>query len=207
MPKAFHTDSEKLIMVIKVLLGNALKYTERGSIYLSLKMTNPPINYRKDNEFVSLDHANIIQRNLEIVVKDTGKGIEPQQQKELFVLFGRASKKITNHRHTTIGLGLAFCKGVLDRMGGTIYCDSEPGKGTSFILNLRLKTDRDDYGLRDHQQAAFLNMVDKVGRDDTSEVEELPVSAPTHFTEVSCNLNLAEQVPLTACFEVKHLEF
>lgn len=124
VPKLFHTDSNKLIMVIKVLLGNSLKYTERGNIHLSMRMTNPPIDFRKDNEFALLENSNLIQRNLEIVVKDTGKGIGPEQQKELFMLFGRASQKITNHRQTAIGLGLAFCKGVLDRMGGTIYCNS-----------------------------------------------------------------------------------
>ena len=98
------------------------------------------------------------------MVTDTGGGIDPKAKEKLFVLFGRASTNIKNHRHTSIGLGLSFCKGVLERMNGAISCTSEVDKGTSFIINLKLKAPKDDIGLTKSQHKDFMKKLSGLGQ-------------------------------------------
>ncbi len=109
-------DTDKLDKIIYNLLSNAAKYSnEDGEVSLFVK-TNK-----------TYDHVRI-------EVSDTGDGIPPQQMKHLFQRFHDGEYR----RHKTVGtgLGLALTRDLVYLHGGTIKCESEVGKGTTFIVNL-----------------------------------------------------------------------
>ena len=63
---------------------------------------------------------------IEFTVEDTGIGISEEQQQQMFQLFGKV-KKSNDYNSTGVGLGLTYCKNVIQHMDGEIFCDSELG--------------------------------------------------------------------------------
>lgn len=110
-------DPHKIRQVITNLVGNALKFTEKGSITLSVTK-NPS---RKDSLLFS--------------VSDTGLGIPANRQNLIFQKFSQADNTI-NRRFGGTGLGLAISKSLIDLMGGQIWFKSQEGKGTTFYFTL-----------------------------------------------------------------------
>ena len=78
------------------------------------------------------------QHALVIQVQDAGQGIPQQQLKLIFETFYRAPDARTSSKDGW-GLGLAICKDIVERHGGRIWCDSTPGKGTTFTVELPLR--------------------------------------------------------------------
>jgi len=123
IPKTMIGDDQRLAQVITNLLVNAVKFTpERGSIGLSARSLG-----EKD------DHCTI-----EISVSDTGIGISPEQQKNLFNSFQQAEIS-TSRRFGGTGLGLAISKNIVEMMGGAIWVQSEIGKGAVFTCTVQAK--------------------------------------------------------------------
>jgi signal transduction histidine kinase len=123
IPEKLIADDQRLVQVITNLLGNAVKFTpERGSI--------------------SLDAGFLEEKNglctIEITVRDTGIGITPEQQKNLFSSFQQAESS-TARRYGGTGLGLAISISIVEVMGGTIRVESEQGKGSAFIFTIQAK--------------------------------------------------------------------
>jgi len=112
VPKSFvfKTDRVKLVQVITNLLANAFKFTEKGSVNFSC--------IKK-------------QKKIEIVVADTGIGIEARDLERVFDRFFQ-----TNQLKTGTGLGLAICKSLVLAMGGQISAASKPGSGSVFTISL-----------------------------------------------------------------------
>jgi len=108
-------DPVRLRQVLTNLIGNAVKFTERGSIQL---------NVRRLGETAA-------QHQLRFEVRDTGIGIGHPQQQRLFRAFTQADASTTRLYGGT-GLGLAICKRIVDLMGGRIDVQSEPGQGSTF---------------------------------------------------------------------------
>ena len=107
--------------IINNLLTNAIKYTEEGTIDLTIKCIN-----RRGN------------CNLLITVQDTGRGIKAEQINKLFTKFERLDiEKNTTTEGT--GLGLAITKSLVDMMGGKINVQSQYGKGSIFVVQLPQK--------------------------------------------------------------------
>lgn len=115
LPDEVIGDSIRLNQILSNLLSNALKFTEKGSIFVILK------------ELERTDH-NI---NIEFRVKDTGLGIPKDKHDVIFESFTQASADTTRHYGGT-GLGLAICKKLVELQGGEISVDSEPGQGSTF---------------------------------------------------------------------------
>ena len=114
-------DATRLKQVLLNLVGNAVKFTERGRVVAELQTV-------------------MIGRNtisLRITVRDTGIGIDPEQQSRLFEQFmqGEAS---TARRFGGTGLGLAISRHLVIRMGGTLSVSSIPSEGTDFTVDLQL---------------------------------------------------------------------
>ena len=108
-------DRGRISQVIANLLSNALKYTdEDGKITISIKKKN--------------DIA-------ELVVEDTGIGISKEEQARVFERFYRTDKSRTR-KTGGAGIGLSITKAIVQAHRGTFHCESEPGKGSRFIVTL-----------------------------------------------------------------------
>lgn len=120
VPEIVTTDPSRLRQIIVNLVGNALKFTERGSVTLSVK--NIPLP--GSPEYL-----------LEFSVRDTGVGIADSKLNLLFQSFSQLHPFI-NRKYGGTGLGLAICKQLVELMGGTIFVESEEGRGSIFRFML-----------------------------------------------------------------------
>jgi signal transduction histidine kinase len=114
-------DPVRLRQIIVNLVGNAIKFTSTGGILLSVQME-------------SQDGEDIVVR---FTVKDSGIGIPLERQKEIFSAFTQADNSTTRQYGGT-GLGLTISRRLAELLGGSIWVESEPGKGSSFIFTAKL---------------------------------------------------------------------
>ncbi len=115
------SDPVRLRQVIINLVGNAVKFTDAGGVTLSV---------HKESQ----DAGHMIVR---FSVKDTGIGIPPQKQKEIFSSFTQADNSMTR-KYGGTGLGLTISRRLVELLGGRIWVESEPGTGSSFHFTARL---------------------------------------------------------------------
>ena len=115
VPEMLLGDASRLRQVLLNILGNAVKFTDRGEVVLavSLEATGP--------ETVTLRFA----------VRDTGIGIAPEQREQIFLAFTQADTS-TTRRFGGTGLGLAIALRLVELMRGRLWVDSEPGHGSTF---------------------------------------------------------------------------
>ena len=111
-------DPTRIRQVIMNLVTNGIKFTEKGFVKISSK-------YEK------IDDKNI---KIQVSVQDTGMGLSPEEQKKLFLEFSQVDAS-TTRKYGGSGLGLAICKGLCEKMGGTIWVESELAKGSTFCFN------------------------------------------------------------------------
>lgn len=123
IPTVLVADSMRLKQVLFNLIGNAVKFTERGEIVLSVK--NACTN----------ENGSLL---LEFAVKDTGIGIPEHKIGNLFKAFTQVDSS-TTRRFGGTGLGLAICQRLVALMGGAISVESELGKGSSFIFTIEVQ--------------------------------------------------------------------
>jgi len=114
-------DAFRLRQVIANLVGNAIKFTERGEIIVRAEV----------------GPAAAGSRSVRISVEDTGIGIAPAAQQRIFEHFSQADGT-TTRRFGGTGLGLAICKRLVVAMGGAIAVKSTPGQGSRFVVELKL---------------------------------------------------------------------
>jgi PAS domain S-box-containing protein len=125
IPEFLLGDSLRITQIIVNLMGNAIKFTESGTISFSLKL------FQKDSDSVEIQFS----------VKDTGIGIPESRINSIFENFQQATNDITK-LYGGSGLGLTIAKQLVEGQGGTIKVDSEIGKGSVFSFNLTFpKTD------------------------------------------------------------------
>jgi PAS domain S-box-containing protein len=121
VPRTVHGDPTRLRQVIVNLLGNALKFTQRGEVVLSAGVEN-----REDDAV-----------RLRFTVSDTGIGVPPEKQKLIFEAFSQADTS-TTRRYGGTGLGLTISSRLVKMMGGTIWVESEVGRGSRFHFTTAL---------------------------------------------------------------------
>jgi signal transduction histidine kinase/CheY-like chemotaxis protein len=129
LPESVLVDETRLRQVLYNLLGNALKFTERGHIELSVGVVPPaaaPSTATPQPPVLPVRFA----------VTDTGIGIAPAEQAEIFRLFHQAASPA--HAHQGAGLGLAISRRLVRLMGGEISVESAPGRGSRFAFTLPL---------------------------------------------------------------------
>jgi PAS domain S-box-containing protein len=107
--KAFiNTDKTKIIQVISNLLNNAFKFTKQGTVQFGYTLN---------------------EHNIEFFVRDTGIGVPPEKQQLVFDRFYQVEHD-SARQYSGAGLGLSICKAYIELLGGKIWIESNPGKGT-----------------------------------------------------------------------------
>jgi PAS domain S-box-containing protein len=121
------TDYTKLAQILTNLIKNAIKFTNSGSI-----------EFGYDPKVVGTLHATSLHgTSLQFFVKDTGAGIPADQTEMIFERFRQGSVLLTR-AYEGAGLGLSISKAFVDMLGGKIWVESEPGKGSTFFFSLPL---------------------------------------------------------------------
>ncbi len=121
MPEQMEGDANRLRQVLVNLIGNALKFTERGEVVLRIDIQETGDNACR----------------LDFSVRDTGIGIESDALERIFDAFSQADSS-TTRRYGGTGLGLAISRQLVGLMGGRMRVDSTPGKGSVFSFSLSL---------------------------------------------------------------------
>ena len=120
IPPVLIGDGLRLQQVLLNLLGNAIKFTQQGEVSLTV-------------EHLAMDTSEI---HLVFSVRDTGIGIDPVSQRNIFDPFNQADSS-TTRRFGGTGLGLAICRRLVNLMGGEITVTSELGEGSTFMFKAR----------------------------------------------------------------------
>jgi PAS domain S-box-containing protein len=136
--RGFVIDEVRLRQVILNLVGNAIKFTEKGQVRVGMKTKE------KAEAPGKLD--------LIIEVEDTGIGIKPEEQQRIFDAFIQQSNQSTK-KYGGTGLGLAICRRLIEKMNGTIRIESEAGKGSKFVVELK---ELETYEIKDNQKDKLL---------------------------------------------------
>ena len=127
VPRQWRGDALRLSQVLLNLIGNAIKFTEKGAVSVRVR----------------LQEEDASSGMLLVDVQDSGIGMTADEITSLFQPFHQADSS-TTRKYGGTGLGLAICKRMVEQMGGVIGVESEPGRGSRFWFTLRL-----DKNLRD----------------------------------------------------------
>ena len=121
LPRRLTGDAGRLRQVLTNLVGNAIKFTERGEVMIHIRP----------------DEIETDSMRLRVEVRDTGIGVPPESQRRIFESFAQADQS-TTRRYGGTGLGLAIAKQLTTMMGGEIGVDSKAGEGSTFWFTVQL---------------------------------------------------------------------
>ena len=121
IPRFLLGDAHRIKQVLINLVGNAIKFTEKGEVVLR----------------VAAERRTLDEVQLRFAVSDTGIGIPAEKQQLIFEAFSQADAS-TTRKYGGTGLGLAISSRIVELMGGKIWVDSTPGKGSTFFFTARL---------------------------------------------------------------------
>src|SRR5690606_25396136 len=124
VPRLVAGDPGRLRQVLVNLVGNAIKFTDGGSVHCHVVAATT--DERAGSQ---------APRRISISISDTGRGMDERTLKKLFTPYSRAHSG-EGARVEGTGLGLAICREIVEAMGGAIHVVSEPGKGSTFTVEV-----------------------------------------------------------------------
>ena len=139
MPPLVCGDRDRLRQIVVNLVGNAIKFTERGEVELDV--------WREGSSDGEVD--------LHFAVRDTGIGIPAEKQKAIFEVFEQADASMTR-RFGGSGLGLAIASRLVDLMHGRLWVESEVGRGSTFHFTARLALASEEAGAQSPLRPAMI---------------------------------------------------
>ncbi len=141
VPERLEGDQYRLRQIVTNLVGNAIKFTERGEIVL-------------DMQEHSLSNGTV---HLHALVRDTGIGVPPEKQQAIFDAFSQVDSS-TTRRFGGTGLGLTITSRLVELMGGRIWLESEVGRGSTFHFTVQLERSGDLPPSHEHVPASVLGL-------------------------------------------------
>ncbi len=151
VPRYVYGDGGRLRQILTNLVGNAIKFTERGGIDLTVAAASEG------------------GTALRFEVRDSGIGISAEAQERIFHAFTQADGS-TTRRYGGTGLGLAIVKRLVEMMGGTIGVESEPGRGSTFWFELPFEHARETKGFDPESSARMIGVRVLVAGDDSTTI-------------------------------------
>jgi two-component system sensor histidine kinase/response regulator len=121
VPEALLGDPGRIRQILINLVGNAIKFTEHGEIFVCVDEGSP----------------GSVKATLHFAVKDTGVGIPVEKQEKIFDAFSQADGSMTR-KYGGTGLGLTICVRLVEMMGGRVWLESQPGQGSTFHFTVQL---------------------------------------------------------------------
>ncbi len=167
VPRILRGDPGRLRQVLVNLVDNAIKFTDHGEMTIDVRVEACP--KRGDSLFVS--------------VSDTGIGIPQDRHSGIFDRFAQADGTAAR-RYGGTGLGLAMCKQILDLMGGEIWVESEPERGSTFCFRTPLEYDRRPTRHEDRQTSTS-SVADGAAHSELLPLTETPVDPSLGTTSIT----------------------
>jgi|GEM_PF-5619919 len=165
IPQTIRTDPLRLRQILTNLIGNAIKFTERGSVKILVRYAE----------------ASLPEPSMIFEIADTGIGLEATQLQKLFREFSQIDGTLTR-KYGGTGLGLAISKRLAYMLGGDIHVCSTPGRGSRFTLNIAA-------GRLDH-----VRLINALCEGESEEVTLAPVTAVLHH-QLTGHVLVAEDGP------------
>ncbi|MES5818298.1 HAMP domain-containing protein [Streptomyces sp. RG80] len=138
LPATLHTDEQRLLQVLRNLLSNAVKFTDSGSVELVIRPAGADVPMQIREQL--LETGSLRDPDADLIafsVTDTGIGIAASKMRVIFEAFKQADGT-TSRKYGGTGLGLSISREIAQLLGGEIYAQSEPGRGSTFTLYLPL---------------------------------------------------------------------
>ena len=140
VPSRVVGDPTRIRQLMSNLLSNAIKFTGQGEVELQMAQREPGV--------------------IRISVYDTGEGIAYDRQREIFDPFTQADGT-TTRRHGGTGLGLTICRQLVEKMGGRIWLESQPGQGSRFAFTVKLPNYHTDSSEPESPYQSFVRDLDE----------------------------------------------
>jgi signal transduction histidine kinase/DNA-binding NarL/FixJ family response regulator/HPt (histidine-containing phosphotransfer) domain-containing protein len=181
LPVYLQGDELRIKQVINNILSNAIKYTDQGSVSLTVEILPSTGEQPKDTVM------------LQIRVADTGQGMKPEQLEKLFDEYSQFNLK-ANRLVEGSGLGMSITYKLVYLMGGSIAVESEFGKGSTFTVQVPQKTVPHSSVLGDQaaKQLSELTYVAKAHKEKDLTIEYMPYGRVLVVDDVETNLYVAE---------------
>ncbi|MFF9028664.1 HAMP domain-containing protein [Streptomyces iakyrus] len=179
LPATLHTDEQRLLQVLRNLLSNAVKFTDSGSVELVIRPAREDVPQKIREQL--LETGSLTDPDAGLIafsVTDTGIGIASSKMRVIFEAFKQADGT-TSRKYGGTGLGLSISREIAQLLGGEIYAQSEPGRGSTFTLYLPLHpSELPPQGYQ--QQLPALEAGDLVA--SASELSDVEVETPAEVT-------------------------
>lgn len=192
VPEFISGDPRRIQQVVSKLVGNAIKFTDSGEVFVQVKNTTA------SSEFTEV----------EFLIEDTGIGIGNEIRQAIFESFSLIDQSSTR-KYGGAGLGLSISKRLIELMGGRIWLDSEEGKGSKFHFNMHLRCDDKENTVQKNSpfSLSLLGLRALIIDNHARHAQVLAEKLELYGTKVQIATELNESLQLLAEFHQKKTAF